>query len=89
MKVSFFPALMIAMISLTLGASVLLLMYLDNGMSTIASAIFDSNNDPIARGFVQEGEASRLPYFVDVHNEPKLKAGDATMGTPYFRIDPH
>ena len=88
MKVSFFSALMIAMISLALGAS-FLLMYSENGLSPIVSAIFGSNNDPIVGGFLQEGEASRLPYFVDVHNEPQLKAGDASLGTPYFRIYPH
>lgn len=88
MKVSFFSALMIAMLSLALGAS-FLLMYSDNGLSPIVSAIFGGNNDPILGGILQEGEASRLPYFVDVHNEPKLKAGDASLGTPYFRIYPH
>lgn len=88
MKVSFFPALMIAMIFVALGASFLLI-YSVNGLSPIVSAIFGSNNVPIVGGFLQEGEASRLPYFVDVHDEPKLKAGDASLGTPYFRIYPH
>lgn len=81
MKVSFFPALMIAVISVALGAS-FLLMYSGNGLSPIASAIFGSNNVPNV-------EASRLPYYVDVHDEPKVKAGDASLGTPYFRIYPH
>jgi hypothetical protein len=88
MKVSFFPALMIAILSLALGASFLLI-YSGNGLSPIASTIFGSNNVPVVGGFLQEGEASRLPHFVDVHDEPKLKAGDASLGTPYFRIYPH
>lgn len=88
MKGSFFTALMIGMLSLAFGASFLLI-YSDNGLSPIVSAIFGSNNVPVVGGFLQEGEASRLPHFVDVHDEPKLKAGDASLGTPYFRIYPH
>ena len=88
MKASFFPALVVAVASVALGASFLLI-YSDDGLSPIVSAIFGSNNNPIGGGFLQEGEASRLPYFVDVHDEPKVKAGDASLGTPYFRIYPH
>ncbi len=76
---------MIAILSVTLAASFLLI-FSNNGFSSFASSIFASNNDP---GLLQKGEASRLPYFVNVHSEPTLKAGDASLGTPYFRIFPH
>jgi len=86
MKVSSSPAL-IAVTSVAIGAF-LLVGFSDNTLLPIFSAI-SGNNNSVAGGLLQEGEASRLPYFVDVHNEPKVKAGDASMGTPYFRIYPH
>lgn len=88
MKASSFSALVIATTSVALVAS-FLLVFSDNNLLSIFSSVSGSNGDSIVRGFLQEGEASRLPYFVDVHNEPKVKAGDASLGTPYFRIYPH
>lgn len=87
MKISLFSTVLIAVTSVALVASFSLVFSESNLMSIFSSVSGSSNS--IGGGILQEGEASRLPYFVDVHNEPKVKAGDASLGTPYFRIYPH
>jgi hypothetical protein len=81
MKVRFSSVIAI-IISVSLAVSVLLISS-QNSFVKVLSAIASNN------GIIPEGEARSLPYFVDVHSEPKLKAGDAALGVPYFWIYPH
>lgn len=36
-----------------------------------------------------EATAASLPFLVDVHTEPKIKVGDAEVGSAYLKINPH
>ena len=37
----------------------------------------------------QVATAASLPFPVDIHTEPKVKTGDATLSSPYFRLETH
>jgi hypothetical protein len=82
MKLTFSLAMAI-IVSVSLVVSVLLISS-QVGFAQIFY-FFANNNGSI----LQEGEARSIPYFVDVHNEPDVRAGDAALGIPYFRIYPH
>jgi hypothetical protein len=38
---------------------------------------------------VQVATGASLPFPVDIHTEPKIKTGDATLSSPYFRLETH
>ena len=37
----------------------------------------------------QVATAANMPFPVDIHTEPKVKTGDATLSSPYFRLETH
>lgn len=37
----------------------------------------------------QVATAASMPFPVDIHTEPKVKTGDATLSSPYFRLETH
>lgn len=37
----------------------------------------------------QVATAATMPFSVDLHTEPKVKTGDATLSSPYFRLETH
>lgn len=68
--------------------SALLLTLVLAASSVAVASIFLSGN--LFGGNQQNvATAASLPYRTDLHVQPKVLTGDAALGAPYFRIEPH
>lgn len=59
--------------------------------SVLAAAMFASGNYALFAPGSQEqvAAAATLPFAVDLHTAPELKAGDAALSSPTFRLETH
>jgi hypothetical protein len=61
-------------------------------VAAVASSIILASvfvNGSIVAPEPQVATAATMPFPVDLHTEPKVKTGDATLSSPYFRIETH
>ncbi|MGI0020448.1 MAG: hypothetical protein ACREAY_08250 [Nitrososphaera sp.] len=68
--------------------SIFLLAAIAAVISSIVLASALAGGSPIAPQ-AQVATAASLPFPVDIHTEPKVKTGDATLSSPYFRLETH
>src|SRR5262245_29272140 len=78
-----FSSVVAIIVSASLVVSILIISSQNNIVQVLSAIAGNSGN------FLPEGEARSLPYNVDVHDEPKVRAGDAALGIPHFRVYPH